>query len=170
VDGAEDPTVLVPTIPDELETPPVGETRPPPVKLTVGAPRDLASQTIGASGGTLEAAGFKLEFPAGALAGDTPVKVTQAPITAADMGGLVTPVTPLYTVDVGAGPLGAPVTVTLPATIPDGATAMAFSWDQAAGTLTPLVALTADATSITAGTTHFSGILGGLIDEYHHAA
>ncbi len=164
VDGAEDPTLLVPTIPDELDTPPVDETRPPPVKLTVGAPGDLASQTIGTSGGTLEAAGFKLEFPAGALAGDTPVRVTQAPITAAETGGLVTPITPLYTVDAGAGPLGAPVTVTLPATAPDGATAMAFYWDEAAGILTPLVALTRDATSITAGATHFSGILGGLVN------
>jgi hypothetical protein len=164
VDGAEDPTILVPPIPDEMETPPVDETRPPPVKLTVGAPRDLASQTIGASGGTLEAAGFKLEFPEGALAGDRPVTVTQAPITAAETGGLVTPITPLYTVDGGNGALGAPVTVTLPATVPAGATAMAFSWDEAAGTLTPLVALTQDATSITAGATHFSGILGGIIE------
>ena len=164
VDGAEDPTLLVPTIPDEMETPPVDETQPPTVTLTAGAPSDLASQMIGASGGTIEAEGLKLEFPAGALAGDTPVKVTQAPITAAETGGLVTPITPLYTVDAGNGALGAPVTVTLPATVPAGATAMAFYWDETAGTLTPLVALTQDATSITAGATHFSGILGGLID------
>ena len=59
VDGAEDPTILVPVVPDELDTPPVDETRPPTVRLTVGVPSDLAAQTIGASGGTLEAEGLQ---------------------------------------------------------------------------------------------------------------
>ncbi len=55
--------------------------------------------------------------------------------------------------------------VTLPATVPDGAMALAFYYDDAAGTLTPLSPIDADATSITAGAIHFSGIVGGAFRD-----
>lgn len=71
------------------------------------APRSLsADDTIGPDGGTIvldEAAsdGFELEVPAGALATDTTIEVTAAPIEAIDDGPLVTPLSPLYTVHAG---------------------------------------------------------------------
>jgi hypothetical protein len=145
--------------------PALDETTPPKGTLTVGAASNLASKTIGAAGGTIEGGGLKLDFPGGAFVADTPVKVTQAPITAADFGGLVTPLTPLYTVEAGDADLATPVTVTLKATVPDGATAMAFYRDEATGSLTPLTPVSRDATSITAVAPHFSMVFGGTFDE-----
>jgi hypothetical protein len=167
VEGGVDITALVPPDPGEGDVPPVEETTPTTGHLTLGAASALASQTIGASGGTIEASGFRLEFPAGALAADTPVSITAAPVTAADFGGLFTPLTPLYSVSAGDGSLAAAVTVTLPASVPGGAVPLAFYYDDAAGTLTPLAPLGFDATSITAAANHFSGIVGG---EFHDKA
>jgi hypothetical protein len=164
VEDAADITALVPPDPGEGDIPPAEETTPTTGHLTLGSASALASQTIGASGGTIEASGFSLEFPAGALAADTSVSVAAAPVTAADFGGLFTPLTPLYSISAGDGALAAAVTVTLPASVPDGAVPLAFYYDDAAGTLTPLAPLDFDATSVTAAANHFSGIVGG---EFH---
>ncbi len=167
VEDGVDITALVPPDPGEGDVPPAEEATPVTGHLALGAASDLATQTVGASGGTVEASGFKLEFPAGALAADAAVTVTQAPVTAADFGGLFTPLTPLYSVNAGDGAMAAPVTVTLPASVPDGAVPLAFSYDDATGTLTPLTPLDFDATSITVAANHFSGIVGG---EFHDKA
>ena len=164
VDGRGDPTALTPPILEEGDVPPAEETTPITGHLSVGAAADLASQTIGTAGGTIEANGLRLEVAPETLAADTPFSVTETPISAADFGGAVTPLTPLYTVETGGAALAAPITVTLPATIPDGTTAMGFSYDDAAGTLTPLVPISQDGASITVGATHFSSLFGALID------
>jgi hypothetical protein len=142
--------------------PPPEQRTPATGRLTVGEATAVASQTIGPSGGTIDASGLKLEFPEGALAADTPVSVTRAPVTAANFGGRFTPLTALYTIDTGGAALAAPVTVTLPATVPAGVTALAFYFDESAGTLTPLAPIDAGATSITAAANHFSSIVGGV--------
>jgi hypothetical protein len=161
VAGHEDASDLVPPDPGEGDVPPPEETTPATGTLTPGAASDLVSQTIGPSGGTIQAGGLSLEFPVDTFPADTPVTVTQAPVTAAGFGGRFTPLTPLYTVSAGDGTLGAPVIVTLPAAVPDGATALAFYYDETAGSLTPLAPIDANATSITAAANHFSGIVGG---------
>ncbi len=156
----------MPPLLEEGDVPPAEDPTPPVTgHLAVGAAAGLASQVIGAAGGTIEANGLRLEFPAGALAADTQVSVTQAPVESADFGDIFTPLTPLYTIDTGDAVLAAPVIVTLPATVPDGAMALAFYYDDAAGTLTPLSPIDADATSITAGAIHFSGIVGGAFRD-----
>ena len=164
-EGFQDVDALVPPDPGEGDVPPVEQTTPTTGTLTLGATSDLASQTIGPAGGTMEASGFRLEFPEGALSVETTVSVTQAPVKASDFGGLFTPLTPLYTVTAGDGSLAVPVTVTLPATVPDGAVPLAFWYDAAAGTLTPLAPVGFDSTSITAAANHFSGIVGGEFND-----
>ena len=165
VDGFADDSELVPPILEEGGVPaPENPTPPITGHLQLGPTTDLASETVGAAGGTIAAEGFEIQVPDGALAGDTTFAVTQAPITGQDFGDLITPVTPLYLVDDGDALLAAPVTIVLPATIPDGKTAMAFTYDEAAGMLTPLIPIAQDATTLTVGATHFSGLFGALVD------
>jgi hypothetical protein len=80
----------------------------------------------------------------------------------------VRPVTPLYTIDTGTTEPELPVTVTLAidpsVSVPAGSVAMAFYFDAETGQLTPLAPVGWDATGITAVATHFSQILGAVID------
>lgn len=165
LDGIVDNMDLVPPDPPDVVAAPADEqTTPITGQLSVGASTALASQTIGTSGGTIQATGLTIEFPASALAADTSFAVSSAPITGQTFGGFITPVTPLYHVDDGDAELDAPVAVTLAAQIPDGATAMAFYYDQASGELTPLMPDSQDASGMTVGATHFSDLFGALID------
>ena len=163
-DGAIDTSGLVPPVPEEGDVPaPAEPSSPITGTLTLGPTSELARQTIGTAGGTIAAAGLEIRVPDGALAADTPFTVRSAPITGHTFGDLVTPLTPLYHIDDGEAVLRAPVTLVLPATIPAGMTAMAFSYDEAAGTLTPLAPIASDATTLTVGATHFSALFGGLV-------
>ncbi len=64
----------MPPILEEGDVPPAEDpTTPVTGHLTLGPAAGLASQVIGAAGGTIEANGLRLEFPAGALAADTQV-------------------------------------------------------------------------------------------------
>ncbi len=144
--------------------PPIRQTKPATGHLTVGPETALATQTIGTGGGTIVAGGLQIQVIDGTLAADTMFVVKQASITASTFGGFVTPITPLYLIDAGDALFDQPVTVVLPATIPAGATAMAFSYDDASGMLTPLMPITQDATTLTVGATHFSPVFGGLVD------
>jgi len=119
-----DPEQLYPTPPilEEGDVPPYEETAPVTGHLTLGTPSDAASTTIGTAGGTLEGDGLSIDFAPDTLAADTTFSVSATPITAADFGGLVTPLTALYTVEGGDVSLSSPATVTLAGTIPPGAT------------------------------------------------
>ncbi len=160
---AEDPWAI-PPIPKAGDIPGNEATEPITGHLTLGPETHLATATISTAGGAFEAGGLHVEVPTAALTDDTTFEVTQAQITGSGFGDLVTPVTPLYLVDDGGAALGEPVTLTLPATIPDGAVAMASSYDDAAGVITPLIPIAQDATTLTVGATHFSGVFGGLLD------
>jgi hypothetical protein len=163
-DGYSDP--LGPAMPESPAgpIPPVNKTKPATGQLTLGAETSVATKMIGAVGGTIAAQGLQIQVPDGTLAADTNFDVKQAPITGNTFGGFVTPITPLYLIDDGGATFAKPVTVVLQATIPAGATAMAFSYDDASGTLTPLTPIAQDATSLTVAATHFSPVLGGLLD------
>lgn len=149
---------------DTGSLPPIQETKPITGHLTLGAETPVATQTVGASGGTITSGGFEIQIPDGTLSADTKFDIKQAPITGNEFSALVTPLTPLYLVDDGDALFKSPVTVTLPATIPEGATAMAFSYDDASGTITPLIPIAQDAGTLTVGAMHFSGFFGGLLD------
>jgi hypothetical protein len=144
--------------------PPIVETKPATGHLTLGTETPIATQTIGVNGGTISAQRLQVQVLDGTLAADTQFDVRQSPITASTFDGFVTPITPLYLIDDGGATFDKPVTVVLPATIPAGATAMAFSYDDASGMLTPLMPIAQDATTLTVAATHFSPIFGGLLN------
>ncbi len=164
VAGHADNSALDPPILEQGDVPPPEQTTPITGHLALGAATDLATQAIGAAGGTLEASGLRIQVPEGALSADATFVVTQAAITASDFGGVVSPLTPLFSLEDGDAVLGAPVTVALPMTIPAGSIAMAFSYDDASGTLTPLIPIAQDGSSLTVQATHFSGFFAGLVD------
>jgi hypothetical protein len=169
-DGSEDPLALALPEAPAGSLPPINETTPATGHLTIGAETPLATQAIGAAGGTIAAQGLQIQIADGTLAADTTFEVKQAPITASTFGGFVTPITPLYLIDDGGATFDKPVTVVLPATIPAGKTAMAFSYDDVSGMLTPLMPIAQDATTLTVAATHFSPILGGLVDVTDESA
>lgn len=133
--------------------------------MVLGQSAPLAAQTIGTVGGTIDAEGLRLEVPEGALAAETPISITRTPVESADFEGRFTPLTPLYTIEIGDAALTAPVIITLPATVLDVDATLLFYYDEAAGTLTPLAPVGADATSITAAAIHFSKIVGGVFHD-----
>lgn len=172
---SEDPQAIAsdePGLPDASPLPDPGEggipayerTIPIGARISTGASLPAKTATIGSAGGTIEAAGLRIEVPAGALAGDTAFSVASRPIERADVGGLVAPITRLYDVLDSYATLAVPVSVTFSATIPAGKIAMAFSYDEATGALAPLIPISQGATSLTAGATHFSSIFGGVIE------
>lgn len=134
--------------------------------------------TISATGGTLDATfaapaagAISLEVPAGAFAADTAVTISTSAIgalAAGAYGGVIRPVTPLYTIDLGVGEPLLPLTVTLdykrPAGAPPGVKVTAFYYDSANGQATPLTPLDSDGTHIRALATHFSAIFGAIVD------
>ena len=165
LDGTVDYSNLVPPTPPDVVAAPADErTTPMTGQLSVGASTELASQTIGTAGGTIQATGLTIEFPASALGADAGFAVSSAQITSQTFGEFITPVTPLYHVDDGDAELDAPVAVTLAAQIPDGSTAMAFYYDQVSGELTPLMPDSQSSSGMTVGATHFSDLFGALID------
>jgi hypothetical protein len=163
-DGHLDSMDVTPPVPEQGDVPPAEVTKPITGHLTLGAATHLATKTIGTAGGTVAAQGLEIQVPDGTVAADTKFDIKQMPITGNGFSRLVTAITPLYLVDDGGAALAQPVTVKLPATIPAGATAMAFSYDDASGTITPLIPVAHDATTLTVGATHFSGLFAGLLD------
>jgi hypothetical protein len=140
--------------------------------LTLGTASAPSSDLIGSSGGIVSTQGLSISLPAAALSADTNFSVTSSPIDglsgAGDYGGAVAPITPLYAIDNGGADLSAPATVTLsyslPADVPAGASPMAFYYDPASGTLSPLTTLSASDGKLTVLATHFSDVVGTLVD------
>jgi len=139
--------------------------------LALGQPGQPTTKRLGLPGGSMAAEGLTIDVPAGALNDDATWSVTATPVTGlgsdGDYGGAITPVTPLYAVSTGGGVLAKVVTVTLaiPAstTVPAGAIPMAFYYDPATGSLTPMAPVSADDTHIVAQAPHFSDVVGALV-------
>lgn len=135
-----------------------------------GASVPVASQSIGAAGGTLTISepggpldGMTIDVPAGTYPTAKTFHVSYTPISG-DPSPHVTPLTPLIEVDNGGDFAGEVMTVTVPVTIPDGHFAMGFFVDED-GKLEgmPLVAETP--TSITVATAHFSTFIIGMVAD-----
>jgi hypothetical protein len=147
---------------DNLATPAQGT-------LTLGDSSPVGAIPLDASGAstTISAAGqpwdgLKIDVPAGAWSGST-LQITAQPITDSSFGDLITPITPLYTVSGAEGMAPAPVSIKMPATIPDDSFAMGFFYDASTGRLEGMPLLAEDATSLTVATEHFSGYFGSLV-------
>ena len=166
------------TLPGPLKDPetgsvPAAETTPAlGGHLTLGTAGTPSSKLVGATGGTVSTEGLSISLPAAALSADTTFSVTSSPIdglsASGDYGGAVAPITPLYAVDNGGADLSAPATLTLSYNLPDqvpaGASPMAFYYDPTKGTLSPLTTLSAGDGKLTVLATHFSDVVGALVD------
>ena len=148
---------------DNLATPAqgvlaVGDTSP---VTTIGLDSNGASTTVSAPGQDWD--GLEIDVPAGAWPGAT-LQVTAEPITRSSFGQLVTPISPLYTVSGAEGMAPDPVTLKIPASIPDGSFAMGFFYDASSGQLEGMPLLAEDGTSVTIATEHFSSFFLSLVD------
>ena len=149
---------------DHLATPAqgvlaVGDTSP---VAAIGLDGSGTSTTVSASGQDWD--GLKVDVPPGAWPGAT-LQVSAEPITGSSFGQLVTPVSPLYMISGAEGMAPAPVTLKIPASIPNGSFAMGFFYDDASGHLEGMPLLAEDGTSVTIATEHFSSFFLSLVDR-----
>ena len=119
-----------------------------------------ASATVSAPGQPWD--GLKIDVPAGAWTGST-LQITAQPINGSSFGDLVTSISPLYTITGAKGMAPAPVTLKIPATIPDDSFGMGFFYDASTGRLEGMPLLAEDGTSVTVATEHFSSIFLSLV-------
>lgn len=173
VDGLSDPNALEAPILEQGDVP-AAEPATPAAKgqLALGTSASLTSQTIGASGGSIEIArpgdpldGLTITVPAGTYRADVAFTVSERAISSSSFGAGITPLSPLISIDNGGVTVsGDPVLVTIPATVPAGATVLGLYYHGANGTLDPLQIATQDAGSVTLAASHFSDIFLALID------
>jgi ZU5 domain len=133
-----------------------------------GSSSEVATQSIGASGGTVSTSGgASVQIPAAALAATTTITASATPSAATPSGATLvgTPVT--------FGPEGqqftTPVTVTLPLTpseLPSGksaASVVIFTAPAGSTSYTQLTTSVVDATHVSAQVAHFSTFLPGIV-------
>ncbi|MGC8634287.1 MAG: hypothetical protein ACP5VP_06430 [Candidatus Limnocylindrales bacterium] len=174
-DAADNPGDLPapPADPESGDVPPAEPATPAVTgQLTLGSRTSLASQTIGAGGGSIKVArpgdpldGLVITVPSGTYAADVLFAVSEQSISGSSFGAGIRPISPLISIDNGgvvAG--GAPVLVTIPATVPADATAVGLYYDAAGGMLHPLAVSSSDTRSVTLAAAHFSDIFLALID------
>jgi hypothetical protein len=174
VDGISDPSSLVPPILEQGDVPPA-EPATPAVKgsLTLATSAALASQTVGSGGGTIKVAkagdpldGLTIAVPAGTYTADVRFTVSERSISGSTFGSGVTPMSPLISIDNGGVVAGGdPVLVTIPATVPAGATVVGLYYHGDGGMLDPLPVTSSDAGSVTLAAAHFSDIFLALLDK-----
>lgn len=142
-----------------------------PAPVPEEPPRVVATETIKASGGTIEVRdpasevnGMTVQVPSGAYAADTPFKISTTPFRGGGLGafaprGLLRPVTPVIKIENGGGFAGEPLTLTIPVKKSADEFAMAFYYDEATGKLEGIPTRALTETSITVVTSHFSSLL-----------
>lgn len=153
-----------------------GPTRPhPPVRtgdITLGQKVDIASQTIGPSGGTIVVTrpgdpldGFIIDVPPAAYAGDRTYKVSSSPITRQTFGSDINAISPMITVDNGGGYSGVMMYVRVPVKVPEGNFAMGFLYDEKTKQMEGMPMVASDAGSVTVATRHFSSFFISMIEN-----
>ena len=136
------------------------------VTLTLGTKQQLQSSIVPTGGGTVTLSqeghaldGLTIEVPDGAYAADTTFTISEASVTEHNLGEKFNALTPLITIDNGGGYADGIIKLTIPITRTLGRFPMAFYYDAEEGTLEGLPTLSADDTSITICTRHFSDIV-----------
>ncbi|MBN1857237.1 MAG: hypothetical protein JW846_09850 [Dehalococcoidia bacterium] len=140
--------------------------------ISTGDRTSLTSATIGSSGGTVTVTsqgdpldGLEIQVPSGAYADPKPFQVSSAPIESHDFGAYFTPATPLISIENGGAYSEEFMTVTIPVEVPPDHFAMAFYYDDAAGTLEGIPTGALDDHSITIVTRHFTDIIVSIINN-----
>jgi hypothetical protein len=138
--------------------------------ITTGPSAMVASQVIDANGGTARVDkpgepldGLELAVPAGAYTDTRQVNISYAPVNGHTFGPYFNPATPLIIVENGGQYSDELMTVRIPADIPPDHFAMAFYYDEEAGTLEGIPFSSVESDSITIVTRHFSGFLVSII-------
>ncbi len=128
------------------------------------APGKVARQEVPAGGGvvTVKSAGdsldgLSIEVPADAYAAATTFAISHAPAPAGE--GLYQPITPLITIENGGAYADEPLVVRIPAQVPEGQFAMAFTTDAAGKALEGVPVLAEGAGTVVVATRHFSPIV-----------
>jgi hypothetical protein len=93
--------------------------------------------------------GLTIDVPAGAFAATQTLTIASAPVQSHQFGPDFQPVTPLFTIDPGSAYAQQPVTITIPAKIPQGYFAMAVAYNATTDQLEPLPILALTDSSIT---------------------
>ena len=141
--------------------------RPPTPTGTVSTGPSLivGSQVVGASGGRVKVEkpgdpldGFEIQIPAGAYSSDRQFNISSAPISGHDFGEYFQPLSPLITIENGGEYSNGLMTVRIPVEIPPDYFAMAFYYDEETGSLEGIPFVSADETSVTVATRHFSNL------------
>ena len=153
-----------------------GPTRPhPPVRtgtITLGPKTQLASQSIGTSGGQVAVNkegdplnGFVIDVPSGAYSGTNTFTVSSAPITNQTFGSDINPITPMIVVNNGGAFADKIMLVRVPVKVPAGYFAMGFLYDEKTKQLEGMPMAGLDKESITVATCHFSSFFISMIED-----
>jgi hypothetical protein len=151
-------------------------TRPhPPVRtgdINLGTRVDLASQSVGTSGGTIAVSkpgdpldGFVISVPPSSFPDSKNFKISEAPITKQSFGSDINPVSPMITVENGGAFSNKPIYVRIPVKVPEGYFAMGFIYDEKTKQLEGLPLVGTDPGSITVATRHFSSFFVSIIEK-----
>ena len=153
-----------------------GPTRPhPPIRtgeISLGPKVNIASQSIGASGGTVAVSkpgdpldGFVISVPPQSYADGRTFEVASAPITNQSFGSDINPISPMISVDNGGGYADEIMYVRVPVKVPEGNFAMGFIYDEKTGQLEGMPLVGMDAESVTVATMHFSDFFISMIEK-----
>ena len=108
--------------------------------------------------------GLEVRVPAAAFASPTAFTLSASSISVSGYDGRITAISDLITIENGSGYAAAPITVTVPVTIPSGSFAMGF-YRNPDGSLEPMPLVDETATSVTVATRHFSAFFIALVAE-----
>lgn len=142
---------------------PTGPAAPTAPALDLGPAVPVASETIGAGGGTLvvdapgdSLDGLTIDVPGGAYTGPRTYEIESRKITGIrNAKETFKPLTPLITIRNGGGFAEAPMLLTIPCTVPAGDFPMAFLYDRASGRMEGMPLVQYDAGSVTVYTGNF---------------
>ena len=151
-----------------------GQTTPRPPRptgsISTGEAVPLASDTVPPSGGTITVErpaepldGLEIRVPSGSYPDSRSFEVSSASIEGHTFGEYCTPATPLISIENGGEYSDEFMTVTIPVEVPPDHFAMAFYYDESAGTLEGIPFNDMDEHSITIVTRHFSKLLVSII-------
>jgi len=157
----------------DVVTGPTAQHKPPRTgDIASGQKIELASQSIGASGGTIEVTkegdaldGFVISVPAKSYPDSRIFKVSSAPITNQTFGSDINPISPMITVDNGGAYSEEIMYVRVPVKVPEGNFAMGFIYDEKSKQLEGIPMVANDDESVTIATRHFSSFFISMIEK-----
>ena len=142
----------------------------PTGSISTGDRASLTSGTVAPSGSTIAVQkqgdpldGLQIVVPPGSYPDSRQFEVSAAPVNSHTFGEYFTPATPVISIENGGDYSDEFMTVTIPVEVPPDHFAMAFYYDDTAGTLEGIPFNAMDENSITIVTRHFSNIIVSII-------